>query len=233
MRHANMVASVPVETKRTCSAQGTALDDRLREADRGLGEPEEGGAPRSLLLDRPDDRRVRVAEQQGAGPEDVVEVAAAAQVDEPRALAAVDDEGELGGQGVLAEARAGEDRSGSGEQLAGTGLPSLRSSTVISGLPLGAGGSDVSVDPLDTSGLAARRQRRARACPRSGQVPTESADPPFPRRGNRADSRAGGKVLAGTRVASVKTDDVSDGCMSACRGAGRPARRASACFVAD
>ena len=75
MRHANMVASVPVETKRTCSAQGTAWT-ALRQPDRRLGEPEEGGAPRDLLLDRPDQRRMRVPEEQGAGSEDVVEVGA-------------------------------------------------------------------------------------------------------------------------------------------------------------
>jgi hypothetical protein len=40
---------------------------------------------------------VRVAEKQRAGAEHVVEVRAATQVDEARALAVIDDEGELGG----------------------------------------------------------------------------------------------------------------------------------------
>ena len=57
----------------------------------------ERGAPHDLLLDRPDHRRVRVTEQQGAGPEDVIEKDAAAQVDKPGSLAVVDDERQLRG----------------------------------------------------------------------------------------------------------------------------------------
>ena len=101
---------------------GHRLHDGLGEADRGLGEPEEGGAPRDLLLDRPHDRRMGVSQKQGTGPEDVVEIGAAAEVDEPGPLAVVDDERELGRQRVLTEARARQDRTGGGEQLAGPGL---------------------------------------------------------------------------------------------------------------
>jgi hypothetical protein len=98
------------------------VDDHLRQADGRLGEPVEGRAPHDLLLHRPDHRGVRVPEEQRTGAEDVVEVGPAAHVHDPRPLAVVDDERELGWQGVLAEARSGQDRAGRGQELAGPAL---------------------------------------------------------------------------------------------------------------
>src|SRR5262249_1211308 len=67
----------------------------LREPNRRLGQPEEGGSARDLLLDGAHDRGMRMAEEQGAGPEDVVEIGTATEVHEPGPFAVVGDEGEL------------------------------------------------------------------------------------------------------------------------------------------
>ena len=86
------------------------LDQPLREPDLRLVEEVVGRALRQLRRDRRGDRRVRVAEQRGPGAQVVVDVLAARDVPDVAALAARDDEVQLGRQDEEAEAAAGEVR---------------------------------------------------------------------------------------------------------------------------
>ena len=91
-RIALIVASVPELTKRTSSRLGIASRMRSRELELERARRAEARPLAQRLLERGHDSRMRVAEDQRPPREDVVDVAVPVDVDEVRALAAVDEE---------------------------------------------------------------------------------------------------------------------------------------------
>src|SRR3546814_7860275 len=65
-----------------------------------------------LLLHRRDHGRMGMAEHQGAGAADVIDVPAAAQILDPRPLAPADRKAQIPGQRIAAEAAARQDAVG-------------------------------------------------------------------------------------------------------------------------
>ena len=91
-RSALIVASVPSCTKRTISTLGSASRmSRASSTSSGLGAPKLVPRPHRLSQRR-HHPRVRVPEDQRPPREDVVDVAVPVDVDEVRALAALDEE---------------------------------------------------------------------------------------------------------------------------------------------
>ena len=192
MRQANMVASVPVETNRTCSAQGTALHDRLREADRRLGEPERRWSLARPAPGPPGPPPGARAPAAGGRTRGRSRGSVRPRTSTRRAPSPWSTTNESSGGRVFWPRHApGQDRAGGGEQLAGPAFhrfefdrhraPSLR--RAVSGCM------------LDTSGRGAGRQRRTPA------VPTAWAGAHgFGKRlrtGSRGTSRISGARLAG------------------------------------
>jgi hypothetical protein len=85
-----MVASVPDDTRRTCSSDGTS-DDFFRHLDLGFGRRAERQAARGRILHRLHHVRMGVADDRRAPRTDVVDITLAVRIPEVRAFGAGDE----------------------------------------------------------------------------------------------------------------------------------------------
>jgi hypothetical protein len=112
------VASVPVEQKRTCSAHGAARQIPSASASVGSLSWKHDGPPfPELFLDRGHHRGMRVPEHERSAAQDVIDVLAAGEVHEPRAVRLPrHNKRELQRRVVAVEHAAGQDAHGALQQ---------------------------------------------------------------------------------------------------------------------